>query len=382
MAKELPPLSLYVHIPWCERKCPYCDFNSHENKDNFSEAQYIDCLIEDFIRDLPLAQERPLESIFIGGGTPSLVEVSQINRLLENLAQDIEFSSEIEITLEANPASSQDDYFKALSQTHVNRVSLGVQSFQKQHLAHLGRLHSSSEAELAIESLATHFNNFNIDLMFGLSDQSIDQGLKDLEKAIAFAPTHLSWYQLTIEPNTVFYRDKPVLPNEDLIFDLQQAGQAILAQQDFEQYEISAYSKTNKHSKHNLNYWNFGDYLAIGAGAHGKITHINDQGQLEIKRYQKTRMPQHYIDSSSKSYIAKQSLVEQEDLALEFFMNTLRLNQACDLDLFENRTGLNKTSIQDILERAGKLGLVKVENNKVKKQPLAHTHLDSLLELF
>ncbi len=381
MDSLLPPLSLYIHIPWCERKCPYCDFNSHENKQEFSEEEYIQCLLKDFKQDLPLAQNRKLESVFIGGGTPSLFKIESIDYLLKKIATEIEFSPEVEITLEANPASSQNDYFSALSQTPVNRVSLGVQSFQNEKLGRLGRLHSSAQAQQALVDLRKHFTNFNIDLMFGLTQQSVDDALFDLNTALSFFPKHLSWYQLTIEPNTVFYRNKPVLPDEDIIFEIQEAGRSMLEKNVFKHYEVSAFCQTKWQSKHNLNYWQFGDYLAIGAGAHGKITQITN-GHLEIMRFQKKRMPKDYVSAQNSSFTSNKFQVKKADLPLEFFMNYLRLNESAPLSVFYQRTGLAYSSIYEFSEQAQKLNLIKIENNEIIKTKLGAQHLDTLLTLF
>ena len=377
----LPPLSLYIHIPWCERKCPYCDFNSHENKQEFSEAEYIECLLEDFKQDLALAKNRKLASIFIGGGTPSLFKCESIDYLLKKIAGEIDFEDDIEITLEANPASSQHDYFLALAQTPVNRVSIGIQSFQDEKLKSLGRLHSSDQARQALSDLQKNFSNFNIDLMFGLPQQNIKDALFDLEAALCFAPKHLSWYQLTIEPNTIFYRNKPILPSDEIIFDMQNFGKQFLASHALEQYEVSAFSRQLWQSKHNLNYWQFGDYLAIGAGAHGKISSINNES-ITVTRYQKKRMPKDYMDSRKGSYIAKIFQVKKSELPLEFFMNHLRLNKNTSLSLFSARTGLDYSTIKSFSEKAQALKLLELRNDEFIKTELGARHLDSLLTLF
>lgn len=378
---NLPPLSLYIHMPWCERKCPYCDFNSHENKNDFNEVQYIQCLIADFKLQLEMAQGRSLHSIFIGGGTPSLFKVENINFLLQSIKKEIGFTENIEITLEANPASSQDNYFSSLAQTLVNRVSLGVQSFQKDKLTALGRLHSEQEASLAITALKKNFDNFNIDLMFALPQQTTDDCLFDLQSALDFSPPHLSWYQLTIEPNTIFYRTTPTLPNDDLVFDMQAAGTALLAKNNLQQYEISAFSQANKQSKHNLNYWLFGDYLAIGAGAHGKITQYKDN-HLTITRFQKTRVPKDYMKAQASAFTAKEEVVNKKELALEFFMNTLRLQQKISFQLFYERTGLAFSDIGYFCEKAESLKLITFDNNWLTKTALGDKHVDTLLSLF
>jgi len=381
MDNLLPPISLYIHIPWCERKCPYCDFNSHENKKDFSEDAYIQCLLDDFRRELTRVQDRKLASIFIGGGTPSLFKSASIEYLLKKIAEEINFSNDMEITMEANPASSQNDYFSALAQTPVNRISLGVQSFQDEKLLALGRLHSSNEARQALTDLQKNFANFNIDLMFGLPQQSIQDAIFDLENALSFSPPHLSWYQLTIEANTVFYRSKPALPAEDIIFDMQNAGKNVLANHALAQYEVSAFSQTGWQSKHNLNYWQFGDYLAIGAGAHGKVSAFHD-GQIKITRYQKKRMPKDYMAGRDQGFIAKESRVEKSELPLEFFMNHLRLNQNTPLALFYERTGLDYSAIKAFSEKAQVLKLLELENNTFIKTELGAQHLDGLLTLF
>jgi len=380
-ALSLPPLSLYIHIPWCEKKCPYCDFNSHEKKNTFNEKHYIHCLLEDLKRDLHKAQGRVLQSIFIGGGTPSLFKVDSIQKLLSSIVKEMDYSNDIEITIEANPASSQHNYFSELADTSVNRVSLGVQSFQNEKLLHLGRLHSSDEAYKALSDLKNSFTNFNIDLMFGLADQSLDDSLFDLAMALSFSPKHLSWYQLTIEPNTIFYRNTPILPNNDYIFDMQQHGQQLLADNGMHQYEISAYAKEEKYSQHNLNYWKFGDYMAIGAGAHGKITYLKEE-KLCVERFQKKRMPEDYMKSLSSSFYAKELTIKPEDLPLEYFMNYLRLNEVSDWQIFEQRTGLKKTAVTSVLQQAKDLKLIEIHETYIKKTKLGNQHLDSLLGLF
>ncbi len=380
MTVSLPPLSLYIHIPWCERKCPYCDFNSHENFQPEFEQHYIQCLLEDLQNQLGWVQGRKLQSIFIGGGTPSIFSAKSIHFLLNEIQKHIEFSTEIEITLEANPASSQGDYFFELSESGVNRVSLGVQSFQAPHLTSLGRLHSRDDAQAALEALSRCFSNFNIDLMFGLPAQTLEQGMADLKQALQFSPAHISWYQLTIEPNTVFYRNTPRLPEEHLIDELHQAGIAFLAQQGFAQYEVSAFSKPEKHSVHNLNYWHFGDYLAIGAGAHGKITHIENDA-LQHLRFQLTRLPKDYMARVGSTYIAKQTLIPTQDLPLEYLMNTLRLNEAVSFKQFEQATGLKKEILNDFLAQAQQKQLVEIHEHAFQKTSLGARYLDTLLTL-
>ncbi len=377
---ELPPLSLYIHIPWCERKCPYCDFNSHENFQPEQEALYAKRLIEDLKHDLETFEiNRPLHSIFIGGGTPSIFSVDTIDFLLNEISKLISFETGIEITMEANPASSQDDYFSSLSNTPVNRVSLGVQSFQEDKLKVLGRLHDKKQALNSLEQIKKYFNNFNLDLMFGLPNQDIESGLSDLQEAMIFEPVHLSWYQLTIEPNTVFYKQPPKLPQQDLIFDLQTEGIAYLNSHGLSNYEISAYGKSDFESRHNLNYWEFGDYLGIGAGAHGKISEKkNNENGLNILRYHKTRLPRDYL---SKTLIAQQSIVPESELPLEFLMNFLRLKKPLPLSSFQARTGLDAKILSPFIDTAAKQGLITSAHNQLVKTQLGELHLDSLLSL-
>lgn len=378
--QDLPPLSLYIHIPWCSKKCPYCDFNSHDNFRKEDESIYVNQLLTDLKQDLHWVQGRQLESIFIGGGTPSLFSPQSIDFLLGAIENHIAFSEAIEITLEANPASSQQGYFKGLSETPVNRVSLGVQSFQDDKLHFLGRLHSATQAKNSLEQVARYFDNFNIDLMFGLKDQSLNDGLLDLKQAMEFSPTHLSWYQLTLEPNTVFYSRPPILPSEDLIFKLHQKGISLLEQQGYLNYEISAFSKAGKQSVHNLNYWCFGDYLAIGAGAHGKITHL-DNNTFNIIRFNKTRQPKNYLDAGETGFIAKTRTVSNEDLPLEFLMNCLRLKQTSRFDLFEQRTGLQRSVLLPFLNRGQEKGLLEFSEQSFCTTELGERYLDSLLAL-
>ena len=287
---SLPPLALYIHIPWCIRKCPYCDFNSHKSPDSLPEQVYVDCLLNDLEHHLPEIWGRRLSSIFIGGGTPSLFSASSIDRLLSGIHARMGCISDMEITLEANPGTLEQGRFRDFRDAGINRLSIGVQSFNEQHLTQLGRIHDSSQACKAIESAVNAgFDNFNIDLMFGLPEQSIEQGLHDLQQALSYNSSHLSWYQLTIEPNTLFHSHPPNLPDDDRISELQDLGQQLLCEHDFNQYEISAYAKNKKYCRHNLNYWEFGDYLGIGAGAHGKISRSDQSADTTLLEPAPTR---------------------------------------------------------------------------------------------
>lgn len=349
----LPPLSLYIHIPWCVQKCPYCDFNSHALKAGIPEQEYISHLIDDLKQDLHWVQGRKLHSIFIGGGTPSLLSEQAITRLLAEVSACIEFEADIEITLEANPGTLEYNKFSGFSSGGVNRISVGVQSFQPKKLEKLGRIHSPDEAQKAAQYAKSSVPTFNLDLMHGLPDQSLDDALYDLRNAVALEPTHLSWYQLTIEPNTLFYSKPPLLPEDDILWRIQEAGQKLIAEAGYQQYEISAYCKPGFECKHNLNYWRFGDYLGIGCGAHGKIT---DQINNQIVRTEKVKHPKGYMDLT-KPYMSKQWVVETADLPFEYFMNKLRLIEPFTLADFERHTGLVKTHVSDALEQAVVKGL-------------------------
>ncbi|MBK7301408.1 MAG: radical SAM family heme chaperone HemW [Moraxellaceae bacterium] len=334
---SLPPLSLYIHVPWCVRKCPYCDFNSHTSPQSLPEDEYIAALLLDIDQDLAWLQGRAIHSVFIGGGTPSLLSPQAYQQLFSQLKQKMTFEANCEITLEANPATVEHGSFEGYLEAGINRLSLGIQSFNGLQLKNLGRIHGQSEAEKAILlAKAAGFTNFNLDLMHGLPNQSLEEALLDIEIALSFKPPHLSWYQLTIEPNTAFYRQPPVLPDDDTLWAIQEAGQQKLAQAGLLQYEVSAYTH-NKPSQHNLNYWQFGDYLAIGAGAHGKVT--TPQG---IFRYRKTRLPKDYLAAAPQQQ-ARLGLekVSNDDLSFEFMMNGLRLKQGVPIAYFEQRTGLS-----------------------------------------
>ncbi|MGB2079743.1 MAG: radical SAM family heme chaperone HemW, partial [Vibrio sp.] len=345
---NLPPLSLYVHIPWCVQKCPYCDFNSHAQKGEIPEAIYIDALLEDLKTDikafgLNAAQNpRPLHSIFIGGGTPSLISPQQIERLLQGIAALIKFEPNIEITMEANPGTIEAKRFAQYQQAGVNRISIGVQSFEDEKLKALGRIHGQEEAVRAAKLAHTiGLNSFNLDLMHGLPNQSPAQALADLDQAIALNPPHLSWYQLTIEPNTLFHSKPPKLPDDDDLWDIFEAGHQKLTAAGYVQYEVSGYSKPNFQCRHNLNYWHFGDYLGIGCGAHGKIT----QPDLKIIRTTKVKHPKGYLNLL-KPYLDTQTQVSADELPFEYFMNRFRLLESCPKEEFTQRTGLEFAAIE------------------------------------
>ncbi|KKC99870.1 radical SAM family heme chaperone HemW [Photobacterium halotolerans] len=341
-----PPLSLYVHIPWCVQKCPYCDFNSHALKHEIPELDYIDALLEDLAIDLDRYQladgSRALHSIFIGGGTPSLISAPEIGRLLAGIEARIPFSDKIEITMEANPGTVEAGRFQAYREVGVNRISIGVQSFQDDKLKRLGRIHGKGEAVRAA-GLAQEagLNSFNLDLMHGLPDQSVEDAMSDLRQAIALNPPHLSWYQLTIEPNTLFYSKPPTLPDDDDLWDIFEQGHVLLAEAGYQQYEISGYSKPGMQCQHNLNYWRFGDYLGIGCGAHGKVSFADGR----ITRTVKVKHPRGYLNPQ-KAYLDQETQVGDEERPFEFFMNRFRLLEACPKQDYVERTGLPLDSIQ------------------------------------
>lgn len=382
--KSNPPLSLYIHLPWCIKKCPYCDFNSHAiNKEVFPEDAYIDALISDLESELPRIWGRPIVSIFIGGGTPSLFSAEAIDRLMAALRSRLTFYHNTEVTMEANPGSAEAERFKAYRESGVNRLSIGVQSFDDKKLKALGRVHNSDEALKAVAMAKdAGFEEINIDLMFGLPDQSIDEALSDLEIAVELQSTHLSWYQLTIEPNTIFYSKPPVLPVDDLLWDMQQQGQAYLSDNEFNQYEISAYARKGEshQCQHNLNYWQFGDYLGIGAGAHGKLTHV---AEGKVERYTRHRIPQSYVDKiTQSSAVTETRSLTRDELPLEFMMNVLRLNEGFHPSLFSEHTGLLLNAIQKSLEIAEEKALIEWDLNKIKPTETGHRYLNDLIEIF
>ena len=333
-----PPLALYVHFPWCVKKCPYCDFNSHTTA-NLPEAEYVDALRQDLLSQID-GLNRPITSIFIGGGTPSLISPQGIADTLDLAERTLGFSSDIEITLEANPGTAESTRFKGYKAAGINRLSIGVQSFDDLALSQLGRIHSSNEAYNAFKMARNAgFDNINLDLMHGLPGQSVTGAIRDLEQALRLEPEHISWYQLTIEPNTAFFNQPPSLPADDLLADIEDAGFSLLAEHHFNRYEVSAFAQQNKSSRHNLNYWLFGDYLGIGAGAHGKISRASGS----IHRTQKSRAPNDFMAKPTKT-IANQ--IPSDDLVFEFMLNALRLIEGSDVATFTQRTGLNASVLQ------------------------------------
>ena len=364
----LPPLSLYIHYPWCVKKCPYCDFNSHETG---NREGYITTLLKDLDNELDMIQGRNIHSIFIGGGTPSLMSAEELSELFTGLKSRLSFDQNIEITLETNPGTFEIEKFKAFKDIGINRLSIGVQSFQDHHLKALGRIHSAQEASKACASASQIFDNFNIDLMYGLEGQSIDSCLSDLNQAIDLNPQHISFYQLTIEPNTLFAKFPPTLPEDDDIWRMGEQGVTLLEQHGFARYEVSAFGKIP--SKHNLNYWQFGDYIGIGAGAHDKITDINTG---KILRTRKAKSPKDYVNNPA-------GVIEQvENLSFEFMLNTLRLKQGFEPDLFEHHTGQSISIIKNQLSQAEDLGLIVISGKQIRPSEKGYNFLNDLIERF
>lgn len=390
---QLPPLGLYIHVPWCVRKCPYCDFNSHEQTQELPEADYINALLDDFRQDLPYIQQRAISSIFIGGGTPSLFSAQSYDRLLNGLRSMVSFTTDIEITLEANPGTAEREKFADYFSAGINRLSLGIQSFDPEQLKHLGRIHGADDSRRAIDfAHRAGFKRLNLDIMYGLRDQTAEAALSDLEQAIAAQPEHISWYQLTIEPNTVFFKHPPPLPPEEALIDMQDAGLALLADAGFERYEISAFAQTGGQSRHNLNYWRFGDYLGIGAGAHGKITQISLQ---RILRMHKRKQPVHYLTAARQHleqsptnllqrypYLADAAPIEQDELPLEFLLNALRLREGFTRSQFEQLTGLSFDLIGKQVESLQQRQLLRFDGERVFTTDRGYQLLNSVLEAF
>lgn len=374
------PLSLYVHMPWCVRKCPYCDFNSHAVPDGALsqelEQEYLQALVEDFKTQTDFAQGRKIHSVFIGGGTPSLISAQGYVWLFAQLKALIPFEQGCEITLEANPGTVEHDPFVDYLDAGINRLSIGVQSFNTDHLQKLGRIHSSDNAVTAIQhARAAGFERVNVDLMHGLPEQTLEQALLDLKLAVESGATHISWYQLTIEPNTVFFRTQPILPVDEVLEDIQEQGEQYLKAHGFINYEVSAWRK-EKPSAHNLNYWQFGDYLAIGAGAHGKVTQPDG-----VYRYQKTRLPKDYLARVPAENL-QYKRIEHDDMPFEFMMNALRLNEGVPAEFYLERTGTALTTVAPLLDSLKQRHLMVDDENRLACTEQGHIFLNSVLEEF
>ena len=382
----LPPLALYIHFPWCEKKCPYCDFNSHQIKDpssslkgGFDEQRYINALIADLETELPNIWGRQVHSIFIGGGTPSLLSAAGMDQLLCAIRARIQLEPGAEITMEANPGSVETEKFAGFAKAGVNRVSLGIQSFQDQQLKALGRIHDGTEAKRAIQIALDHFKSVNIDLMYGLPNQSLEAAKADIETALSFKTPHLSLYNLTLEPNTYFANFPPKLPSDDEIDNIFEQNLDLLTKAGYKRYEVSAYAQKDQECKHNLNYWRFGDYLGIGAGAHGKISYPG-----KITRQVRERHPETYmqaIETKGNALIESREITSK-DLPFEFMLNSLRLTDGVDTHTFSERTGLPLSIISKGLETASKKGLLDENPSKLRATKLGLRYLNNLQEIF
>ena len=372
------PLSLYIHLPWCIKKCPYCDFNSYTQNGDIPETAYIDALLQDFDQDVALLANRPIVSIFIGGGTPSLFSPQAIKRLLCALQERVEILPHAEITMEANPGTFEQARFEGFRTAGVNRLSLGVQSFNATHLQKLGRIHGKTESLTAVScAQKMGFDAINIDLMYALPNQSVTEALEDLAQGCDLKPAHLSWYHLTIEPNTAFYRRPPITPNEEITEEIETLGRAMLSHNGFENYEVSAFAQANKRCVHNVNYWEFGDYLGIGAGAHSKITLPNG----DIQRFWKHKVPHQYLDPKLL-FTSNATMLSDKDRVFEFMLNAMRLTDGFSVVLFEARTGVCFGDVAKTFEVARGKGLVELEGGNVVITLQGKRFLDDLVGMF
>jgi len=376
--RALPPLSLYIHIPWCARKCPYCDFNSHEARGTFPEREYVAALIRDLELALPQVWGRKIYTVFFGGGTPSLLGGESIEQIMRSVRMLLPLDVNAEITLEANPGTVEAERFAAYREAGVNRLSMGIQSFNDSHLRALGRIHTADEARRAIEIAQQHFDNINLDLMYALPNQTLDEALQDVRSALAFSPQHLSCYHLTLEPNTLFHLNPPALPDDDVSSDMQQRIEEMLATHGYQHYETSAFAQPKRRARHNLNYWMFGDYLGIGAGAHSKLSFPG-----KIVRQARYKQPQAFIQQVAQSSPTQiENLVRPEELAFEFMMNALRLNGGFDSALFQERTSLSLLTIRNELAAAEQRGLLTRTHQRIAPTPMGQRFLNDLLEMF
>jgi oxygen-independent coproporphyrinogen-3 oxidase len=376
--QALPPFSLYIHIPWCVRKCPYCDFNSHEARRSFPESKYVAALTRDLEMAMPLIWGRKVYTVFFGGGTPSLLSGAAVEEILRQVRMLLPLDMNAEITLEANPGTVEASKFELFKEAGVNRLSLGIQSFNDTHLKALGRIHSADEARRAIDIAQENFENINFDLMYALPNQTLNQAMQDVQIALQHAPQHLSCYHLTLEPNTLFHRNPPPLPDDDASSDMQQGIEETLAAQGFQHYETSAFAQPQRRARHNLNYWQFGDYLGIGAGAHSKLS-FHDK----VLRQMRYKQPQAYMEAVVKGEpIQEQHEVTHQDIAFEFMMNALRLNEGFDSALFNERTSLPLMAISRELDEAEKRGLLYRDLQRIAPTQLGQRFLNDLLEIF
>ena len=376
--KALPPLSLYVHFPWCVRKCPYCDFNSHEAKDGFPEEEYLGALRSDLENALPLIWGRKIYTVFIGGGTPSLLSAAGIDRLLSDIRTLLPLDGAAEITMEANPGTFEADKFRSYRASGINRLSIGIQSFNARHLQALGRIHDDGEARRAVEIAQANFDNFNLDLMYVLPSQTVDEARRDVATAIGFAPPHLSLYHLTLEPNTYFAKYPPQVPDDDTSAEMQDMVEALTTDAGYQHYEVSAYAKPTRQARHNLNYWEFGDYLGIGAGAHSKISFPH-----RIVRQMRYKQPKAYLEQVRLGVpIQEEFEIERGDLGFEFMLNVLRLTGGFDPNLFAERTGVPLNAIEKPLNAAEAKGLLYRDHKLIRPTELGRRFLNDLQQMF
>lgn len=374
------PLSLYVHYPWCIQKCPYCDFNSHTLKQELDEAAYIDAMLKQLEQTLPQIWGRPIQSIFFGGGTPSLFSEEGINHFLSQARALLGFNPQIEITLEANPGTVDFEKFAMFRKAGINRLSMGIQSFDDEKLKVLGRIHSAAEAKLAIQAAKdSGFDNFNLDLMFALPQQTLEEAMVDVEQALQFAPPHLSHYQLTLEPNTPFFKQPPPLPDDDSAWEMQEACQKIIANAGYQHYEVSAYAQSGKLCQHNLNYWQFGDYLGLGAGAHGKIT-MAPEGR--VLRTQMPASPGGYVQGVQSGQFGRTTEVDDKEILFEFMLNALRLQEGFELDLFAQRTGLSTELLSPYLKKLQQQQWIQLEDGHLSLTKRGQVYLNNVVSAF
>ncbi|MGI4718495.1 MAG: radical SAM family heme chaperone HemW [Janthinobacterium lividum] len=374
----LPPLSLYIHFPWCVRKCPYCDFNSHEAKGELPEKEYLDAVRLDLEQSLPMIWGRKIHTVFIGGGTPSLMSAAGLDRLLSDVRTLLPLELGAEITMEANPGTFEAERFRSYRDSGVNRLSIGIQSFNGAHLKALGRIHDEAEALRAVEIARNTFENFNLDLMFALPGQTLDEARRDLSTALSFAPPHLSMYHLTMESNTVFAKYPPALPDDDASADMQDMILEATAAAGYQHYEVSAYARPGQRAKHNLNYWQFGDYLGIGAGAHSKISFPH-----RVLRQARYKQPGSFIEAAKRGNpVQEEHEIARGDMGFEFMLNALRLTEGFDPNLFGERTGMNIGAITKALNEAEAKGLLYRDYKLIKPTELGQRFLNDLQEMF
>jgi putative oxygen-independent coproporphyrinogen III oxidase len=374
----LPPLSLYIHWPWCVRKCPYCDFNSHESNGPLPEAEYLDALRADLEMSLPLIWGRKIQTIFIGGGTPSLISAAGLDRLMSDVRTLLPLDLAAEITMEANPGTFETEKFRSFRASGINRLSIGIQSFNSRHLQALGRIHDEKEAMRAVEIAHANFDNFNLDLMYALPGQTLAEARQDIDRALSFAPPHLSLYHLTMEPNTVFAKYPPQLPSDDESADIQDMILETMAGAGYEHYEVSAYARPGHRARHNLNYWEFGDYLGIGAGAHSKLSFPH-----RVLRQARYKQPGSFIEAARKgNAVAEEFELARADMGFEFMLNTLRLTEGFDPNLFGERTGMPITAIEKGLDEAERKGLLYRDFKVIRPTELGQRFLNDLQEMF